>query len=789
MTGNNKVWRAPLAGLASLAMLATMGLAASTANADDAVSPETPTINLNANGGHFKRVNSSPEQVVASQNKSDYALTLDELQKGNASGVDSGNVAVRTDGALFTGWYTAAQGGEAYKPGTQLAPDTTLYAHWSKSPVVLDFSSYVYSKGGTWYSDFYNPYGYEPTVPYSTWSNGVTTGAHTFTTYPTASNSDNNWFKAQPGIILLAEGDHAATWQLPYDKSANDGHVDDWNVVSHVAGDFTEKDVPVDYASLKTDFWTGLANSYWKQNDKDPLWGTQRVYLHPSPASAKKVTFLNKDKDGNNYAFTNTARSYDDNTTASRAFNVKDGEAVNVRVDTSEYAAYEVKGTNSRKVTKWSDVEGATYAPADFNTKTVDRDWTLRPSESKLTYTVNFVNGGQTVDSQEVVLDGTATRPADPVRAGYKFLGWTADTTPTTNSKLFDFSTKIDKPTTLYAVWQAAGVAVNFDPNWGTAKVESVTFADGDQFAYPAAPTRDGYEFAGWFTEKPASTVFDKAFKADKYVGVKLRIVTGNKLQYLATTPSLGSNGAQSQWLNLPFDTLYAGWAPAKEATLVEQELNAPAFNRDGSLVKYDQKDKKGDYARKFTESSWANYIKQVEDYQQAKHDAGSLTKDEIAKLYAQLQDAQGELVQKTNVEVVRLRKGAKFLYSSDAKEQSYWKNNGWTDEGVAFYAVSEQGPVASKSVPVYRLRNLTNGDHLLSTDTNEVSVLEANGWASEGVLFYAPQGAADSVKRFWKAGSEHLYTADLNEYKYQTTKGGWTGDDTVFVASKTNVK
>ncbi|WP_146143676.1 InlB B-repeat-containing protein, partial [Bifidobacterium callitrichos] len=641
MTGNNKVWRAPLAGLASIAMLATMGLVASTANADDTVSSETPTVYLDANlGGKaiFDNVDGNPTKIAAKQTTVDYKLSETELQ-------NSYNVASNESGALFTGWYTAAQGGEAYKPGTQLQPGTTLYAHWSKSPVVLDFSSYVATKGTSLYSKFYNSYGYEPTVPYKTWSNGAITRTYTFTTYPTASDSGNKWFKSDPGIILLAEGDHAATWQLPYDKSAN-GMVDDWNVVSHVAGDFTEKDVPVDYASLKTDFWTNLEPSYWKQNDVDPLWGTQRVYLHPSPAPAHTVTFRHTDAKGQNYNFTNEARSYGADTVNDRAFDVKDGEAVNVRVDTSEYAAYEVKGTNSRKVTKWSEIEGATYAPADFNTKSVDRNWDLRPSESKLTYTVNFVNGGQTVDSQEVALDGTATRPADPVRAGYKFLGWTTDSAATTNSKLFDFSTKIDKPTTLYAVWQAAGVAVNFDPNWGTAKVESVTFADGDQFAYPAAPTRDGYEFAGWFTEKPASTVFDKAFKADKYVGVKLRIVTGNKLQYLATTPSLGSNGAQSQWLDLPFGTLYAGWAPAKEATLVEQELNAPAFNRDGSLVKYDQKDKKGDYARKFTESSWANYIKQVQDYQQAKHDAGSLTKDEIAKLYAQLQDAQGELVQ-----------------------------------------------------------------------------------------------------------------------------------------------
>lgn len=33
MTGNNKVWRAPVAGLASVAMLATMGVSTLTANA------------------------------------------------------------------------------------------------------------------------------------------------------------------------------------------------------------------------------------------------------------------------------------------------------------------------------------------------------------------------------------------------------------------------------------------------------------------------------------------------------------------------------------------------------------------------------------------------------------------------------------------------------------------------------------------------------------------------------------------------------------------------------------
>ncbi|WP_181163411.1 InlB B-repeat-containing protein, partial [Bifidobacterium sp. UTBIF-78] len=43
MTGNNKVWRAPLAGLASVAMIATMGVAAGTANALTPAVPDTQT--------------------------------------------------------------------------------------------------------------------------------------------------------------------------------------------------------------------------------------------------------------------------------------------------------------------------------------------------------------------------------------------------------------------------------------------------------------------------------------------------------------------------------------------------------------------------------------------------------------------------------------------------------------------------------------------------------------------------------------------------------------------------
>ncbi|WP_181281304.1 InlB B-repeat-containing protein [Bifidobacterium callitrichos] len=716
MTGNNKVWRAPLAALASVAMLATMGVAVATANADSPVSVEKPHLYLKASA--------SASAVEAKQSgTADFYLTVAEL--------NANKVSAPKAGAHFTGWYKSD--GTAYKPGTALPQGAVLTAHWSQTPIIFNFTGAVNSK----YSNTYGSWVGDSTV--------------------STANSQ---------YVLLAKGDKIAAWQLPQDKVA-DYRLDDWEVVEGAL-----KPQAVSYDTLRNtaaeDWVNEIPAAYWKQNDA--FGKNQYVTLKAKSivgdgtqtSAVHKVTF---NAAAYGYGFVNTGLS-------SVSKDVKTGEPTSLRVDASDYAA--AKG--DRKVTKWTDVTSDGYV-FDANAA-VDRDWNLKPLESALTFTVNYYNGSELAKTEEVEPNGTATAPSLS-RDGFTLKGWSLSTTDETN--LFDFSKTIDRNYNLYAVWQSAGVAVTFDPVYDLASPIKVTFADGDYFAAPSA-TRDGYELVGWYT-----TVFGKEVKSDYYEGSKLRIVEGSKLQYLDAHGDHGDDatGEKSDWVDLP-TAFTAKWVPTKETALDELEAKAYATDHNGTILPYGQGD-----SEKYTKSSWSAYTKDYQEYLLARKAAASdgLTKSEIAKLYAQLQDAQGELVQKTNVEVVRLRKGAKFLYSSDAKEQSYWKNNGWIDEGVAFYAVSEQGPVASKSVPVYRLRNLTNGDHLLSTDTNEVSVLEANGWASEGVLFYAPQGAADSVKRFWKAGSEHLYTADLNEYKYQTTKGGWTGDDTVFVASKTNVK
>ena len=67
------------------------------------------------------------------------------------------------------------------------------------------------------------------------------------------------------------------------------------------------------------------------------------------------------------------------------------------------------------------------------------------------TINVSFdVDGGSEVKTQIIEKGKTAEEPSEPTKEGYTFEGWYASETATEE---FDFSTKLDKDTTLYAKW------------------------------------------------------------------------------------------------------------------------------------------------------------------------------------------------------------------------------------------------------------------------------------------------------------------------------------------------
>lgn len=123
-------------------------------------------------------------------------------------------------------------------------------------------------------------------------------------------------------------------------------------------------------------------------------------------------------------------------------------------------------------------------------------------------------NGGSSVRTQIVKHGGTAIY-VEPYRYGYTFLGWYL------NGKKYDFKTPVTEKITLIAKWEKKDTEedkpddkeiyiVDFDSNGGSS-VPSQKVEDGNTATRPTNPTRDCYDFAGWYTDKNLTRRYDFA--------------------------------------------------------------------------------------------------------------------------------------------------------------------------------------------------------------------------------------------------------------------------------------
>jgi uncharacterized repeat protein (TIGR02543 family) len=99
--------------------------------------------------------------------------------------------------------------------------------------------------------------------------------------------------------------------------------------------------------------------------------------------------------------------------------------------------------------------------------------------------------------------------PEDPLRDGFSFTGWF---TEATIENAYDFATILSTDLTLYAGWldnSATSFTVTFDENYeGAPTAKTVKVQEGSPVAKPVNPTREGYEFKNWFSDKNLTTVY-----------------------------------------------------------------------------------------------------------------------------------------------------------------------------------------------------------------------------------------------------------------------------------------
>ncbi len=133
---------------------------------------------------------------------------------------------------------------------------------------------------------------------------------------------------------------------------------------------------------------------------------------------------------------------------------------------------------------------------------------TTQSGGSGTTYkvTFNFNYRGSTNVVVQVVSGETVDRPTDPTRDGYTFGGWFKDNK---GNEEFDFSTPINKNTTIYAYWLADQAQVVFKFNDNVREDETVLVNIGTAVSQPLNPLRDGFNFGGWYTDVECTIEYD----------------------------------------------------------------------------------------------------------------------------------------------------------------------------------------------------------------------------------------------------------------------------------------
>lgn len=140
---------------------------------------------------------------------------------------------------------------------------------------------------------------------------------------------------------------------------------------------------------------------------------------------------------------------------------------------------------------------------------TVYAIWKTDSATNPVTYTVTFYqneNDTTAYATKTTNADGAIEWPAAPTKEGFIFKGWAnEDGDPYSNNSVFFADTK------LYAQWEQKDpdnpdtpktFTITLDANGGTLSGAATvtTNAGGKLDNLPAAPTREGYSFDGWFT-------------------------------------------------------------------------------------------------------------------------------------------------------------------------------------------------------------------------------------------------------------------------------------------------
>lgn len=219
------------------------------------------------------------------------------------------------------------------------------------------------------------------------------------------------------------------------------------------------------------------------------------------------------------------------------------------KTDANGKIALPIPTRDGYKFLGWAKTEnGTTYVTADevyTADATLYAQWTL---DTDGIHTIAFYNGETAVGTMTTAkttgtkgsLEGqqllTVTAPAN-----YTFGGWYKDLNDE-NSKVTT-NTEFTAPTNVYAKWvKKPTLTLSFNLNGGEGNAPANASSVDGVVTLPAAPTRNGYTFNGWY---------------DAATGGNL-VIAADATTYTFTGEADASKTLYAQWTEIPMVTVYA---------------------------------------------------------------------------------------------------------------------------------------------------------------------------------------------------------------------------------------
>lgn len=216
------------------------------------------------------------------------------------------------------------------------------------------------------------------------------------------------------------------------------------------------------------------------------------VFFLRQIGSAVAVTFVNEDKSGHS----------DENVTT---LNVEGTGAAKV-IYGGKYMKNSMLGAGYTHLFVFDGTYWQLINPVAGTGLSDDRKPDVDPpkDEDPEIYTITFNPCGGTVNPTVTSTNSTGRlgRIPIPTRSGFNFVGWF---TGIDDGDKIDLTYKFSGDTTIYARWdeiRANQITITFDPMGGTVYPETKVIDPGQQLGVLPRPEREGYTFAGWFTEK-----------------------------------------------------------------------------------------------------------------------------------------------------------------------------------------------------------------------------------------------------------------------------------------------